>query len=429
VVAVQDGRIEKIGSSRALGRYVVLRDVYGDVFTYAGLGSVASSYLPPLAPQVAGVSRAALAARASTAPAKQSSDAARRLPITLHVKARPSRAAASAAAAQGPSASTSAVPPSGKVRLFAHPGNVDALAASGASRQVGGAQPLRVGAVVSKGTVLGHANTPPGAHNGHLRFAIRPAGDLSTVDPRPILQNWSQLAAALHPQGVRGETDLLGATASGVFLLSKGDLERDVLADPGISLPACARQAVAAGAIDRRVLAALAFLSRSGLKPTVSALPCQVASIASRLPAARPVTDAVDISAIDGIPVAGHQGPGTVTDVLIRTLLTLRGEFLPAHIVSLMQYPGVASTLASSENWDHIHIAYRPVAAAAQVSPAAAAAVAAAHSARKGAVAPPPLFAGADLSSRLFTHIGGLRAPSVPANRSSAAIPDLLRHP
>jgi hypothetical protein len=38
VVAVQDGRIEKIGSSRALGRYVVLRDVYGDVFTYAGLG-------------------------------------------------------------------------------------------------------------------------------------------------------------------------------------------------------------------------------------------------------------------------------------------------------------------------------------------------------------------------------------------------------
>src|SRR5207302_1094086 len=31
VVAAQDGRIVAIGSSRRLGRYVVLRDVYGDV--------------------------------------------------------------------------------------------------------------------------------------------------------------------------------------------------------------------------------------------------------------------------------------------------------------------------------------------------------------------------------------------------------------
>src|SRR5262249_32732601 len=36
VVAVQSGRVTQIGASRKLGRYVVLRDVYGDVFTYAG---------------------------------------------------------------------------------------------------------------------------------------------------------------------------------------------------------------------------------------------------------------------------------------------------------------------------------------------------------------------------------------------------------
>jgi membrane-bound lytic murein transglycosylase B len=47
VVAVQDGRITGIGTSRRLGHYLILRDVYGDVFTYAGLGSIASSYLPP----------------------------------------------------------------------------------------------------------------------------------------------------------------------------------------------------------------------------------------------------------------------------------------------------------------------------------------------------------------------------------------------
>ncbi len=47
VVAVQDGRIVQIGDSRKLGKYVVLRDVYGDVFTYAGLGSIAPSYVLP----------------------------------------------------------------------------------------------------------------------------------------------------------------------------------------------------------------------------------------------------------------------------------------------------------------------------------------------------------------------------------------------
>ncbi|HLB21890.1 MAG TPA: lytic murein transglycosylase, partial [Solirubrobacteraceae bacterium] len=47
VVAAQDGRVVKLGSSRKLGRYLILRDVYGDVFTYAGLGSIASHYRRP----------------------------------------------------------------------------------------------------------------------------------------------------------------------------------------------------------------------------------------------------------------------------------------------------------------------------------------------------------------------------------------------
>ncbi|HWJ50066.1 MAG TPA: lytic murein transglycosylase, partial [Solirubrobacteraceae bacterium] len=44
VVAVHDGRIVKLGSSRVLGKYVVLRDVYGDLFVYAGLGTIAPTY-------------------------------------------------------------------------------------------------------------------------------------------------------------------------------------------------------------------------------------------------------------------------------------------------------------------------------------------------------------------------------------------------
>ena len=143
----------------------------------------------------------------------------------------------------------------GRVRLFAHPGNPDARAAAAAaappgrpgSSSAGQRLPLRRGSVVASGTVLGRVRVPPGAQDGHLRFAIRPAGDPETVDPGPILANWAQLQTALHPQGAKATNALLGATASDVFLLSKAQLERAVLSDPGITLDACGRHEVAVG--------------------------------------------------------------------------------------------------------------------------------------------------------------------------------------
>ncbi len=142
VVAVEDGRVVQLGSSRSLGKYLVLRDIYGDVFTYAGLGSIASSYTPPKA-----------AANGAGRPARRSGHASHVLP-------------------------------------------------------------LRVGSIVAKGTVLARVQVPFGARDGHLRFAIRPAGDPNTVDPDPILASWMQLNAALNPQGVKGESNLIGATAT-----------------------------------------------------------------------------------------------------------------------------------------------------------------------------------------------------------------------
>ncbi|MEA2340892.1 MAG: hypothetical protein QOG11_969, partial [Solirubrobacteraceae bacterium] len=47
-VAVQDGRIVRIGTSARLGRYVQLRDVYGNTYTYGRLGSVAKRYRAPV---------------------------------------------------------------------------------------------------------------------------------------------------------------------------------------------------------------------------------------------------------------------------------------------------------------------------------------------------------------------------------------------
>ncbi|HTA06040.1 MAG TPA: lytic murein transglycosylase, partial [Solirubrobacteraceae bacterium] len=356
VVAAQDGRIVKLGSSAKLGKYLILRDVYGDVFTYAGLGSIASRYPKPKQPKPLHLATSSDAttlpavAQAGEAKPKLAATAGRHAPVTLKVKRRPAKNAAGAVAGSAAAAEETGSAATGKVRLFAHPGNPDALVSAAAKRKrsrtsAAGMLPLRAGSIVSKGTVLGRVRTPPNAHDGHLRFAIRPGGDQATVDPRPILENWSQLDVALHPQGTSGDNDLLGATASGVFLMSKAELERTVLSDPGIDIYQCGRQDIASGKIDKRVLAVLAFLSRTGLKPTVSALECGHSEITvSGFVSEHFTGDAVDISAINGIPIAGHQGAGTITDLTIRTLLTLQGEFVPHQIISLMQYPGAPNT-------------------------------------------------------------------------------------
>ncbi|MFI4989675.1 MAG: lytic murein transglycosylase [Solirubrobacterales bacterium] len=431
VVAAQDGRVVKLGSSKKLGKYLILRDVYGDVFTYAGLGSIASHYPRPKTPKTPtlGTSSGApgsQAAKTSDAKPTLPATAGHHAPVTLKVKQRAAKAAGSVGASAGSGAGEPELPSTGKVRLFAHPGNPDALASAAKhkrSSSAGRLLPLRAGSIVSKGTVLGRVRTPANATAGHLRFAIRPGGDQTTIDPRPILKNWTQLSAALHPQGAGGENDLLGATASGVFLMSKEELERTVLSDPGIDIYQCGRQDIASGKIDKRVLAVLAFLSRTGLKPTVSALQCGHSEMTvSGFVSEHFTGDAVDISAINGIPIAGHQGAGTITDLTIRTLLTLQGEFVPHQIISLMQYPGAPNTLAMAEHWNHIHVGFRPSAAQLPLNAQAA------QSAAAGKAAPTPVIVPSELSTtqwnQLVTRIGALPAPKVTAKRSPAAITD-----
>jgi membrane-bound lytic murein transglycosylase B len=406
-VAVQDGRIVKLGYSRKLGRYVILRDVYGDVFTYAALGAIAHSYKLP---------KSEFAASA-TSPGSGAS--------TPTVSGAP--------AAGSPPAAAAAAKPTGKVRVFARPyRNPDAQAAVAGARVLGastagGRLPLRVGSVVAEGTALGQVSASAGAKDGHLRFAIQPVGDTSTIDPRAILSNWTQLDTALHPQGAKGRPSLLGATAGDVFLLSKGQLEREVLSDPGVALSACSRHEVASGGIDKRALAMLAFLSRSGLKPTVGTLRCGAYDAAGYVTAGH-LGDAVAIVAINGVPIAGHQGAGSITDTTIRTLLTLQGDFTPARIVSLMRYPGAPSTLARADHGDYLEVVFRPAPHAAGLKPSTTAALAGPAGPGQTPPAPAPVAIVGELSvtqwEQLIGRIAALPKPTVAVKPSSAAIPD-----
>ncbi|MBA3585908.1 MAG: lytic murein transglycosylase, partial [Gemmatimonadetes bacterium] len=47
VIAVQDATVVRVGSSKRLGKFVQIRDVYGNLYTYGGLKKVASAYPVP----------------------------------------------------------------------------------------------------------------------------------------------------------------------------------------------------------------------------------------------------------------------------------------------------------------------------------------------------------------------------------------------
>src|SRR6202043_384778 len=86
VVAVEDGRVVGLGVSRKIGRYLVLRDTYGDLFTYAGLGSIAPGYHLPQPAQLQVPKGALPSAEAASDPTPtQAATAGRQLPLTLHV--------------------------------------------------------------------------------------------------------------------------------------------------------------------------------------------------------------------------------------------------------------------------------------------------------------------------------------------------------
>ena len=143
--------------------------------------------------------------------------------------------------------------------------------------------------------------------------------------------------------------------------MSKETLAQHVLANPRIEIYSCGRRDIEAGIVDRRVLATLEFLAASGLKPTITSLRCGHSFYtASGNVSAHSAGSAVDIAKINGIPIVGHQGEGSIADMTIRRLLTLQGTVKPHQIISLMKYAGTDNTLALGDHADHIHVGFRP---------------------------------------------------------------------
>ena len=261
-----------------------------------------------------------------------------------------------------------------KERLFAHPDRARAAAAivdaqtaglGRAAEDLEGTRPLRRGARVAAGTVLGSVRATDGA-TGSLRFEVRPAGGgAPRVDPKPILDGWKLLdSTAVYRAQSRSlltGRETVAPSIGEILLMSKDALAQRVLANPKIELYACGREDIRAGRIDQRVLATLELLAAAELRPTVTSLECGHSYLtASGNVSHHSLGSAVDIAAINGIPIVGNQGPGSITEVTIQRLLTLQGAMKPDQIISLMTFAGTDNTYSMADHADHIHVGWRP---------------------------------------------------------------------
>ncbi len=414
VIAVQDGQIVQIGESTALGHFIVLRDAYGNTYVYGRLGDVASQY-PVLQAHVNSTVSTRISHSTGTPEPAPSG------PATAGVQPRSpvSEGATVSGLALGASAGLESLPGSP-----APPAPPAAAAQTRRASQVhvfrAGANdvylhPLHAGVQVIAGTVLGHVGAGPtaaatGEDAPQIVFQIRPAGvGAPLIDPKPILDGWVALESSAIFRA-KGENPFLATspTVGQVLLESKQQLEPQVLRDSGIRLGRCGRQDVQTGSVDKRVLALLEYMAVSGLKPSVSGLRCQgpnAVALAANAPASSSA-EAIDITAINGIPVAGHQLQGSVVDTAIRRLLMLQGPARPHRIVSQLSYPGAVGAVTSQNARAAIRVAFAATGVLGRVAGAAS-----------SSLTPSQWTA-------LVARLGEIPDPTVPRAPSAAAIPD-----
>jgi hypothetical protein len=138
---------------------------------------------------------------------------------------------------------------------------------------------------------------------------------------------------------------------------SKAAIASRILADPNISIYQGGRNDIVNNKIDVRVLAMIAYLRESFGSVTVSCL------LSGHRLYARPGVvsahiygRAVDISAIGGVPIQGHQQPGGITERTVRAILLLPAEVMPRQVISLLGLGGPSFPLA--DHYNHIHVGY-----------------------------------------------------------------------
>lgn len=138
---------------------------------------------------------------------------------------------------------------------------------------------------------------------------------------------------------------------------AKKQIATRLLSDPNVSIYEAGRNDIVNDRVDVRVLAVVAYLREAFGQVTVSSLIsghrlyARPGVISAHIPG-----HAVDVSALGGTPIQGHQEPGGITERAVRELLFLPAEVMPRQVISLLGLGGASFPLA--DHYNHIHIGF-----------------------------------------------------------------------
>jgi hypothetical protein len=148
----------------------------------------------------------------------------------------------------------------------------------------------------------------------------------------------------------------LGGLVRGLVAETRA-LEQRVLSDRRLSIYSGGRGDIANHRINVRILVLILYLAEAHGSVTVSSL-----DTGHRLYARPGVISAhkyglaVDISALGGTSILGHQEAGGLTETAVRNILFLPVELKPKQVISLLGLGGPSFPLA--DHYDHIHVGY-----------------------------------------------------------------------
>ena len=360
--------VTKIGVSKRLGHFVQVQDAYGNTYTYGRLAKISKLYAAPKPQKVDPAEVKRMLARRRSRQDAQGRRVGHRPPRLARdaqagrragdqagragdrgADAAPSRRSRSACSRTRRASNAAAA--GGAQQEFLRTGRIDGALtparALGLARDQIVIKKLKVGSQVPAGTVLGRIGTrllgqaparalrdPPGRPR---RPADRPEADPRRLEAARVDRDLPRQGQEPVRRPRRRDADDRPDPAD-----EQGDADPARARRPARSRSTTAAASdIQAGAIDRRVLATLEFLVASGFNPTITSLHCGHSYLtASGNVSEHSTGTAVDIAAINGIPILGNQGKGSITDLVIQRLLTLQGTMKPHQIISLMKFDG-----------------------------------------------------------------------------------------
>ncbi len=139
-------------------------------------------------------------------------------------------------------------------------------------------------------------------------------------------------------------------------------LGREVLADRRVEVYVDGRGDLLSRRVDRRVAFAIRYLEAAFGAVAVSSIESgHRARSSAGSESSHAEGRAFDVVALGAVRVAGHQGPGSVTERAVRLLLLLPADRAPEQIVSLLDVDGATGfhgSFAQADHADHLHVGF-----------------------------------------------------------------------